>query len=97
MLLRIKLLLLAPKENIVGKNQSRFKEGMIMRQEVPPRVVHDGVQYHHNIKRLDLKFKRMRICSMTETRLMMMDNLNHMRFLNRDMEEVRAICCICDM
>jgi hypothetical protein len=60
-------------------------------------VVHDGVQYHHNIKRLDLKFKRMRICSMTETRLMMMDNLNHMRFLNRDMEEVRAICCICDL
>jgi hypothetical protein len=99
MLLRVKLLLLAPKEVVVGKKQCRFKEEVIMKREVPPLVVHDSVQYHHNIKRLDLKFKRMhlnfkrkQIYRLTETRLMMLDNHNHMRFLNRDMEVVRTIC-----
>jgi hypothetical protein len=99
MLLRVKQTLLAPKEDVVGKNRCRFKEGMIIKREVPPRVVHEGVQYHHNIKRLDLKFKRMhlnfkrkQIYRLTETRLMMLDNHNHMRFLNRDMEVVRTIC-----
>jgi hypothetical protein len=97
MLLRVKLLLLAPKEDVVGKKQCRFKEEVIMKREVPPLVVHDSVQYHHNIKRLDLKFKRLDVKFKKmhlnfETRLMTMDKDNHMMFLNRDMEVVRAIC-----
>jgi hypothetical protein len=56
-------LLLAPKEDVVGKNQCRFKDGMIMKLEVPPWLVHDSVQYqyHHKIKRLELKFKRLEL------------------------------------
>jgi hypothetical protein len=54
MLLRVKLLPLDPKEDAV---HGWFKEGMIKKREVPPRVVHDGVQYQHKIKRLGLKFK----------------------------------------
>jgi hypothetical protein len=50
--MRVKLLPLALKEDVAGKHQCRFKEEVIMKREIPPRVVHDGVQYLHKIKRL---------------------------------------------
>jgi hypothetical protein len=89
MLLRVKITLLVPKEDVVGKNQCRFKEVMIMKL-VPPLVVYNDAQYHHKIK-----FKRldpMRIFRLTEMTTMMMDNSNHTRFAKRGMEVNRAIC-----
>jgi hypothetical protein len=99
MLLRVRLLSLVPKEDAVGNHQCRFKDAMIKKRGVPPRVVHDGVQYLHKIKSIGVKYKmllnvkRMRILLLTETTMMMIDSQRW--FQNRAMEAVRAMCSYC--
>jgi hypothetical protein len=57
-------------------------KGMIMKREVPARVLHNVVQEHHKIKlkrlhlNLKMKFKMMhlmRFCHLTEMTMMMLD------------------------
>jgi hypothetical protein len=55
MLLRVKRLPLVLKEDAVAHHRCRFKEEVITKQEVLPRVVHDGDQCLHKIKHMGVK------------------------------------------
>jgi hypothetical protein len=78
MLLRVLLTLLVPKEDVVGNHQCRFKEGMMMKRELPARVLHNGVEEYHKMKlkrlplKLRMKFKMMHLMEKTEMTTMML-------------------------
>jgi hypothetical protein len=82
--LRVLLTLLVPKEDVVGNHRCRFKEGMMMKREVPARGLHNGVEEYHRmrLRRLHLKLmlmcKMMHLMEMTGMTTTMMLDMHHL-------------------